>query len=92
MVRDKDGNGAVVMFAELAVYAKSNDLSISDLLDQIYAEYGYFQEQLHSKVMEGAEGAGKIQQLAQSYSGKTSDRSRWVCCQRDARFCDSGDP
>jgi len=40
VVRDKDGNGAVVMFAELAVYAKSQDLSIAELLDQIYAEYG----------------------------------------------------
>lgn len=68
VVRDKDGNGAVVMFAELAVYAKSQNLTIPELLDQIYAEYGYFQEQLHSVVMEGAEGAGKIQQLAQSYS------------------------
>jgi len=68
VVRDKDGNGAVVMFAELAVYAKSQNLSIAELLDQIYAEYGYFQEQLHSVVMEGAEGADKIQRLAQSYS------------------------
>lgn len=68
VVRDKDGNGAVVMFAELAVYAKSQGLSIAELLDQIYAEFGYFQEQLHSVVMEGAEGAGKIQTLAQSYS------------------------
>lgn len=68
VVRDKDGNGAVVMFAELAVYAKSQNLGITELLDQIYAEYGYFQEQLHSVVMEGAEGADKIQRLAQSYS------------------------
>ena len=68
VVRDKDGNGAVVMFAELAVYAKSQGIGITELLDQIYAEFGYFQEQLHSVVMEGAEGAGKIQQLAKSYS------------------------
>ena len=68
VVRDKDGNGAVVMFAELAVYAKSQGIGITELLDEIYAEYGYFQEQLHSVVMEGAEGAGKIQQLAKSYS------------------------
>ncbi|MCF6312058.1 MAG: phospho-sugar mutase [Verrucomicrobiales bacterium] len=68
VVRDKDGNGAVVMFAELAVYAKSQGFSIAELLDQIYSEYGYFQEQLHSVVMEGAQGAGKIQTLAKSYS------------------------
>lgn len=70
VVRDKDGNGAAVMFAELAVYAKSQNLSVPGLLDQIYLEYGYFEEHLHSVVMEGAEGAGKIQRLAQSYSEK----------------------
>lgn len=70
VVRDKDGNGAAVMFAELAVYAKSQHLSIPGLLDQIYLEYGYFEEQLHSVVMEGAQGAGKIQRLAKSYSEK----------------------
>ncbi len=68
VVRDKDGNGAAVMFAELAVHAKSQKLSIPALLDRIYREYGYFEEQLHSVVMEGAEGAGKIQRLAKSYS------------------------
>jgi len=68
VVHDKDGNGAVVMFAELAVYAKAQGIGISELLDQVYMEFGYFQEQLHSVVMEGAEGAEKIQKLAQSYS------------------------
>lgn len=65
--RDKDGNGAVVMFAEVAAYAASQGRKLIDLLDDIYAEFGYFLEVNHSKTFEGAEGAAKIQKLADSY-------------------------
>lgn len=65
--RDKDGNGAVVMFAEVAAYAASQGRKLVDLLDDIYAEFGYFLESNHSKTFEGAEGAAKIQKLADSY-------------------------
>ena len=34
-----------------------------DLLDQIYAEFGYFEEKNGSLVFEGAEGADKIERL-----------------------------
>lgn len=67
-VRDKDGNGAVVMFAELAAYAKSQALTIPDLLDGLYLRYGYFREGQHSEKLEGADGAAKIQALAKNYS------------------------
>lgn len=70
MVRDKDGNGSVVMFAELAAYSKSRGLAITQLLDEIYREFGYFKETLHSITFEGAEGAARIQKLAGSYSRK----------------------
>ncbi|MDZ4289016.1 MAG: phospho-sugar mutase, partial [Prosthecobacter sp.] len=66
--RDKDGNGAVVMFAELAAYAASRGLTVVDLLDEIYCEVGYFLEVNQSKTFEGAEGAAKIATLADSYA------------------------
>lgn len=65
--RDKDGNGAVVMFAEVAAYAASQGKTLLDLLDDIYATYGYFLEVNYSKTFEGAEGAAKIQKLADGY-------------------------
>jgi phosphoglucomutase len=65
--RDKDGNGAVVMFAEVAAYAASQGKTLVDLLDEVYATYGYFLETGHSKTFEGAEGAAKIQKLADGY-------------------------
>lgn len=65
--RDKDGNGAVVMFAELAAYAASRGLTVAGLLDEVYAEIGYFLEVNQSKVFEGATGAAQIAKLADSY-------------------------
>ncbi|MCP5542861.1 MAG: phospho-sugar mutase [Akkermansiaceae bacterium] len=67
-VRDKDANGATLMFAEVAAYAKSVGKSLPALLDEIYQEYGYYLEIGKSLVMEGADGAAKIQALATSYA------------------------
>src|SRR4029434_218612 len=66
-VRDKDGNGAVIMFCEVAAYAKSQGQTVDQLLDEIYAMFGYFAEKNASLVFEGAEGAGKMSRLAKSY-------------------------
>jgi phosphoglucomutase len=66
-LRDKDGNGAVAMFAELAACAKSEGVSIPGLLDRLYCEYGYYREGQHSETLAGAAGAGQIQSLAADY-------------------------
>ena len=67
-VRDKDGNGAVIMFCEVAAYAKAHGKTIEELLDDIYSEFGYFAEKNGSLVFEGAEGATKIARLIKSYA------------------------
>jgi|RhiMetdeSRZDD1v2_1073273.scaffolds.fasta_scaffold61965_2 phosphoglucomutase len=67
-VRDKDGNGAVIMFCEVAAYAKSRGQTVDQLLDEIYSQFGYFAEKSNSLVFEGAEGANKIGSLMKSYA------------------------
>jgi len=67
-VRDKDGNGAVIMFCEVAAYAKSRGHTVDELLDEIFATFGYFEEKTRALVFEGAEGASKIARLIESYS------------------------
>jgi phosphoglucomutase len=67
-VRDKDGNGAVIMFCEVAAYAKSHRKTVAELLDDIYSEFGYFAEKNGSLVFEGAEGSTKIARLIKSYA------------------------
>ncbi|MCX8510161.1 MAG: phospho-sugar mutase, partial [Chthoniobacteraceae bacterium] len=67
-VRDKDGNGAAIVFAEVAAYAKSRDLTLPELLDEVYAQYGFYKEQNGSLTFEGAEGATQIAKLVASYA------------------------
>jgi phosphoglucomutase len=69
-VRDKDGNGAVIMFCEVAAYAKARGQTMDKLLDEIFATFGYFAEKNGSLVFEGVEGASKIARLAESYATK----------------------
>jgi phosphoglucomutase len=66
-VRDKDGNGAVIMFCEVAAYAKRRGLTLDALLDEVFSTFGYFQEKNGSMTFEGAEGAEKIRRLLESY-------------------------
>ena len=67
-VRDKDANGAALIFAEVAAYAKSEGLCLDELLDRIYCEYGYYLENAQSLTFEGAEGAAQIARLVASYA------------------------
>ncbi len=69
-VRDKDANMATIMFCEVAAYATSRGLTLPELLDAIYAEFGYFEEKNGAMVFEGADGAEKIKRLLASYEAK----------------------
>jgi phosphoglucomutase len=66
-VHDKDANAAVIMFCEVAAYAKSQGMTLDELLDEIFREFGYFEEKNYSIYFEGADGAEKIRRLLISY-------------------------
>jgi phosphoglucomutase len=68
-VRDKDGNAAVICFAEVAAYAAAEGLTVVTLLDRIFSEYGFYLERGESLTFDGAEGAAKIKKLVDSYAG-----------------------
>ncbi|MEP7015245.1 MAG: phospho-sugar mutase [Verrucomicrobiota bacterium] len=65
---DKDGNGAAIMFCEVAAYARSMASTVEQLLDEIFSMFGYFEEKNGSLIFEGAEGATKIARLVESYA------------------------
>lgn len=67
-VRDKDANGAAIMFCEVAAHARSLGLTIDGLLDRVYSEFGYYLEKNGGLTFEGAEGAAKIQRLLATYT------------------------
>src|SRR5205814_8102897 len=67
-VRDKDANGSVIMFCEVAAFAKCRGQTVDQLLDEVFTIFGYFEEKNGSLVFEGAEGADKIARLVESYA------------------------
>jgi len=69
-VRDKDGNSAAVLIAEAAAYAKSRKLTLPELLDEIFSEFGVYLERGESLTMDGAEGAAQINKLVDSYAAR----------------------
>ena len=97
-IRDKDGNGAVVMFAELAAYAASRGLTIPDLLDEVFCEFGVFDEHTESPEFPGADGSSKIRKLVESYSERPPMELdgaavvKMIHYGRDDVFDEEGDP
>ncbi len=97
-IRDKDGNGAVVMFAELAAYAASRGLTVPDLLDEVSCEFGIFVEHTESPEFPGADGAAKIKRLVESYGASPpksldgADVVKMVHYGKDDVVDEEGDP
>ncbi len=67
LVRDKDGNSAVCLVAELAARLKKQGMSFEQYLDNLYLKYGYTLEDLLNIYYEGASGAAKIKAILDSY-------------------------
>ena len=66
-VRDKDGNAACLMFAELCAAAKIKGETVLDRLDALYRQHGYFMEGTINLYYEGATGAEKIKRILDTY-------------------------
>jgi phosphoglucomutase len=73
-VRDKDANLACALFCEMAAYLKLQNVSILHHLNQIYAKYGYFTEDVLSINYDGVVGAQKIQKILNSYRSNRPEK------------------
>ncbi len=62
-VRDKDAPISCCFVAECAAWAADQGLSLYQLLQKIYAQYGYRKEGLVSLVRKGISGAAEIKQI-----------------------------
>ena len=66
-VRDKDAVGSCALAAEVTAWAKSNDMSLFELLLDIYVKYGFYKEKLINIVRKGKEGADQIKAMMTEY-------------------------
>jgi phosphoglucomutase len=63
LVRDKDAIVSSMMIAEMAGYYKNKGMSLLDVLENMYSEYGYYAEKQISIVLEGIEGQYRIKRM-----------------------------
>lgn len=66
-VRDKDAVNSCKMIAECAAWAADQGMTLYQLLQKIYAEFGIFIERLLSVTLKGKDGAEQIAQLMKDY-------------------------
>ena len=66
-VRDKDAVASCALMAELTAWAKDNGMTLFELLQDIYVEFGFSKEKGISIVKKGKEGADEIQQMMKKF-------------------------
>jgi phosphoglucomutase len=66
-LRDKDGNSACLMFAELCAWVKGRGLTMPEYLDEVFLRYGFYLEGVINIYYEGASGNAKIKRILESY-------------------------
>ena len=66
-VRDKDAVSACSLAAEAAAWAKSQDMTLYELLKEMYVRYGFFREALVSVIRKGKEGQEEIAKMMSDY-------------------------
>ncbi|HZZ59524.1 MAG TPA: phospho-sugar mutase [Opitutaceae bacterium] len=67
MVRDKDGNAACLMMAELCAWAKARGRTVTECLDELYVRHGFYFEGVINLYYEGASGNAKIRRILETY-------------------------
>lgn len=66
-VRDKDAIGGAFMVCEMFAYYKTQGISLLEKLEDLYKQYGYRLNTLHSYVFEGSAGFEKMQEIMKHF-------------------------
>ncbi|MCQ2798035.1 MAG: phospho-sugar mutase [Bacilli bacterium] len=66
-VRDKDGVNGASLIAEMFAYYKTQGISLLDKLEEIWKEYGYTLNTLHSYEFEGPKGMDTMNSIVNSF-------------------------
>ncbi|WAJ24896.1 phospho-sugar mutase [Lacrimispora xylanolytica] len=66
-VRDKDAISAVMVLCEAAAYYKTKGSSLWEELNQLYEEFGYYQECLESVTLKGEDGLAQMNKIMETF-------------------------
>ncbi|GAA0137610.1 phospho-sugar mutase [Paenibacillus sp. YSY-4.3] len=65
--RDKDAIVASTLICEAAAYYKQQGKSLVDVLEELYAKFGYYRESLVSQTLKGKDGVAQIVALMEKF-------------------------
>ncbi len=65
--RDKDAVVAALLISEAAAYYKQQGKTLYDVLQELYTQFGYFQESLESRTLKGKDGVAQIQAIMEDW-------------------------
>lgn len=83
--RDKDAVASCALVAEVAAWAKSRNLTLFELLLNIYKKYGIYREKLVNIVRKGSDGALEIKNMMTAYR---SNPPAMINNSRVVKICD----
>jgi phosphomannomutase len=66
-IRDKDAVTATLLACEVGTFAKNNNKSFYEILEDCYRKFGAYKEKLISFTQKGKEGATKIKAMMEEY-------------------------
>ena len=72
-VRDKDGISAAALTAEMTLYWRSKGRTLLERLDELYVEYGYYEEKSINKYFEGPTGMDVMRGMMEGYRKRQPD-------------------
>jgi phosphoglucomutase len=65
--RDKDAVVAALLISEAAAYYKQQGKTLYDVLQELYTQFGFFQESLESRTLKGNDGVAQIQAIMEDW-------------------------
>lgn len=72
-VRDKDAVMSCMLMAEVTAWAKNQNISLDELLIDIYIKFGYYLEGLKSLTKTGKDGLEEIQKMMEKFRYQTPE-------------------
>lgn len=72
--RDKDAIVAASLICEAAAYYKRQGKTLIDVLEELYAQFGYYRESLASRTLKGKDGVAKIGALMEDFRSNPPQR------------------
>ncbi len=67
IVRDKDAVSATLLICEIAAKYAKKDMTLVDLLHQMYEEFGYFYDTQTNETLAGIDGSEKIKTIMEAF-------------------------